>query len=303
MKKITVLTVSAALLFSACGTYTGDGAFMGASLGSVIGSAVGGISGGWRGSDIGTLVGMAGGAVVGGALGAQADKAQQQQQDYGQDSFDERYRQHRAEATDGSYGGYNGGNRDNRSYSYSSSEPSDGTYQGGGRDDNESGFDPTGSGDDTLYDFKSSDYTGDYTASQPEHVAPTVRYDEIKAQPVAGAAMLEVRNARFVDDGQDHAISPGETGKLIFEVYNVSENMVYDIQPMVVETSGNKQVRVSGTVHVESIIPGKGIRYTAMVLAGKRLKGDNLVFRVYALQGNGKTASNTMEFDIPIKRK
>lgn len=281
MKKTLILAVGAITLLSSCGTHAGEGAYVGATFGSVIGSAVGGISGGFRGSDIGTLVGMAGGAVVGGAIGAQADKAQQA-------DFDRRYRQHREAATSG--------NEADGNYGYGDTGGYDAT-------DDESGFDPTGSGDDTLYDFNSSEYTGGYTATEPEHVTPTVRYDEIKTPSKTSSLPLEVRNARFVDGNQDSHLNPNELCKLIFEVYNTSSEPIFDVQPIVTETTGNKQIQVSGTIHVEKINPGKGIRYTAMVKSGKRLKGNNAVFRVYAVHGNNNTVSNVMEFDIPVGGK
>ena len=83
MKKILLVSMSAALLFTSCGTYTGAGAVTGGSFGSIIGSAIGGIAGGRHGSNVGTLIGMAGGAAVGAAVGAAADNAQQRQyEDY-----------------------------------------------------------------------------------------------------------------------------------------------------------------------------------------------------------------------------
>lgn len=280
MKKTLAIIVCCATLLSGCGTYTGEGVYVGASFGSMIGSAVGGISGGFRGSDVGSLVGMAGGAVVGGVVGTQADKARRKQVAEEQASFDQRYQRHRAAATRNS-GQYAAGD-----YQY----------------DDESGFDPTGSGDDTLYDFNSSDYTSDYSASRPNDVTTTVRYDAIVDQPSQSEFALEVRYARLVDDNQDHALNPNELCKLIFEVYNTSSSEVFDVQPMVVETTGNKQILISSGIHVESIAPGKGIRYTAMVKAGKRLKGDNAVFRVYAVQGKYRVVSNTLEFNVPIKK-
>ena len=79
MKRICLVSVSALLLLSSCGTYTGMGAYTGGTFGSIIGSAIGGISGGRHGSDVGTLIGMAGGAMVGAAVGAAADDAQRRQ--------------------------------------------------------------------------------------------------------------------------------------------------------------------------------------------------------------------------------
>ena len=79
MKKTLLVSVSALLLLSSCGTYTGVGAYTGGTFGSIIGSAIGGIAGGRHGSNVGTLIGMAGGAMVGAAVGAAADNAQQRE--------------------------------------------------------------------------------------------------------------------------------------------------------------------------------------------------------------------------------
>ena len=284
MKKILILSLGAVILLSGCGTYAVEGAFVGASFGSVIGSAVGGISGGFRGSDIGTLVGMAGGAVVGGAIGAQADNARQTQIAESRDDFDIKYKQHRDAATRGN-GNFSGAN-----------------YNEGTQGDDVITFDPSGSGDDTLYDFQSSDYTGNYTASEPRHETSSVHYDKLAFKSQKNAQLLEIRNARFVDDNEDGHINQGEISKVIFEVYNVSENVVYDVQPLVIETTGNKRISISGTIHVERILPGKGVRYTAMVQAGKRIKGTEAVFRISAAVGSKQDASNVLVFKLPIAK-
>lgn len=274
MKKSVVLSLSAVLMLSGCGTYTGSGAYAGASLGSILGSAIGGIAGGPRGSDLGTVIGMAGGAVIGSALGAQADQSTQNPA-----------RQH------DDYGTYN-----DRRQDYSR-----GNDTGNSTDD--SGFDPTNSGDDTIYDFNDSDYTGNYSATQPEKVVPSVRYDGIKAVRPQQEGLLEVRNARFVDDNQDGRLNAGELCKVIFEVYNTSDEVLTDVQPTVVETTGNRRIAVSQSIHIERIAPGRGIRYTAMVKADRRLRDGNSCFRVYAVQGNGKVVSNVCEFNVPTSRR
>mgnify|MGYP002313865336 FL=1 len=286
-------------MLTGCTTGAGTGAYAGSTLGALLGSAIGGIAGGPRGSDIGTLVGMAGGAAVGGALGAKADQQQQEYQNYEDARFEQKYMEHRRAATAGNkgydnrydddvYRGY-----DNRNNDYASN---------GGYDD--SGFDPTNSGDDVLYDFNGSDYTGNYTASHPERVMPSSSFDNIDTPAnVEDKLPLEVRNARFVDDNQDHKLSGDELSKVIFEIYNVSGSTVYDVQPMVVETTGNKRIYVSNSIHVERIVPGKGVRYTAMVKGGKKLKDGTACFRIYAVQGNGNVVSNVSEFNITTARR
>lgn len=253
-------------MLTGCTTGAGTGAYAGSTLGALLGSAIGGIAGGPRGSDIGTLVGMAGGAAVGGALGAKADQQQQEYQNYEDARFEQKYREHRRAATAGNKGYDN--RYDDDVYRGYDNRNDDHANNGGGYDD--SGFDPTNSGDDVLYDFNGSDYTGNYTASHPERVMPSSSFDNISTpEKVEEKLPLEVRNARFVDDNQDHKLSGDELSKVIFEIYNVSGSTVYDVQPMVVETTGNKRIYVSNSIHVERIVPGKGVRYTAMVKGGK----------------------------------
>ncbi|MDO4159070.1 MAG: hypothetical protein Q4D41_01265 [Prevotellaceae bacterium] len=288
MKKSVVLSVSAVLLLSSCNTYTGSGAYAGASLGSVLGSAIGGISGGPRGSDIGTLVGLAGGAVVGAAVGSQADKASQAE-----------YEQYQQERKARRYDNTTSNKSTDDTYAYSGS--TSGNYSQQAQDD--SGFDPTGSGDDVLYDFNNSDYTGNYSAADAEHVTTSVSYDKISNVQDVSRPDLEIRNARFVDDNEDRKLNAGELCKVIFEVYNNTSSPIYDVQPTVIETSGNKYIYISNSIHVEKIAPGKGVRYTAMVKAGSRLKNGVSCFRVYAVQGNGNMSSNVCEFNVVTSKK
>ena len=137
----------------------------------------------------------------------------------------------------------------------------------------------------------------------PRILDTVVGYGEMRAPRRTAGMPLEVRNARFVDGNQDRRLNAGELCKVIFEVYNVSQDVVTDVQPMVVETTGNKRVGISNTIHVERILPGKGVRYTAVVKAAKRLKDGTLTFRVYAVRGNGEVVSNVSEFSIQASRK
>ena len=136
MRKVIVLSICSVLLLTGCGTYTGTGAYVGGQFGSVLGSAIGGITGGARGSDVGTIIGMAGGAVIGAAIGNAKDEADRR------DVHDHYERVQRSKAASNSsydnYGNY--GNYD-------------------------SGYDPSNSGDDRLYDFDGNDYTGNYSAA------------------------------------------------------------------------------------------------------------------------------------------
>ena len=268
MKKSFVIGMSALLLLGSCDTYTGAGAYMGTTLGSIFGSAIGGIAGGPHGSDVGTVVGIIGGAVAGAAIGQATDQKQQAQREA--DIADMRARRAERRAAmaraqqPGNYnydGNYNSGNYDSGNYGNST----DNTASTGSTD---SGFDATNSGDDRIYNFKGSDYTGNYSTTH---------------------------------DNKDGKIERGEMSKIIFEIYNRGNQTLYDVVPTVVESTGNRHIVISPNMHVESIQPGKGIRYTVLVKADNRLKDGSAKFCLSVVQGE-KKISKVCEFDIPTMR-
>jgi uncharacterized protein YcfJ len=268
MKKVILLMLCSSLVMSSCDTYTGSGAYAGGSIGSILGSAIGGLSGGPRGSDMGTIIGMAGGAVVGAVIGSQADKAQADRE--------AAYQQDRVERRSGS--------------DYSNTPVTD----------NPEIFDSNNGGDDRLYDFKGKDYTGDYSAQQPTTSMPSATVEELGAR-FSYSPTLEIVNARFVDDNEDNCLNRNETCKVIFEIVNRGHKPVYDVVPTVVETTGNKHIFISPSIHVEKISPGSGVRYTAMVKADRKLKDGMARFCVSVIH-EGKSISKVNEFNIPTKR-
>lgn len=268
MKKVILLMLCSSLVMSSCDTYTGSGAYAGGSIGSILGSAIGGLSGGPRGSDMGTIIGMAGGAVVGAVIGSQADQAQADRE--------AAYQQDRVERRSGS--------------DYSNTPVTD----------NPEIFDSNNGGDDRLYDFKGKDYTGDYSAQQPTTSMPSATVEELGAR-FSYSPTLEIVNARFVDDNEDNCLNRNETCKVIFEILNRGYKPVYDVVPTVVETTGNKHIFISPSIHVVKISPGSGVRYTAMVKADRKLKDGMARFCVSVIH-EGKSISKVNEFNIPTKR-
>jgi hypothetical protein len=305
MKKSFVIGMSALLLLGSCDTYTGSGAYMGSTLGSIFGSAIGGIAGGPHGSDVGTVVGMVGGAVAGAAIGQATDQKQQAQREADMaDMRAERAERRAAMARAQQSGTYNYGNSNygnNSNYdssNYGSNYSNDNTSNNGNTD---SGFDASNSGDDRIYNFKGSDYTGNYSASQPQETMPMESSVENLASNLKYTPNIEIKNARFVDDNKDGKIERGEMSKIIFEIYNRGNQTLYDIVPTVVESTGNRHIIISPNMHVESIQPGKGIRYTALVKADNRLKDGSAKFCLSVVQG-AKKISKVCEFDIPTIR-
>ena len=307
MKKVILLMLCSSLVMSSCDTYTGSGAYAGGSIGSILGSAIGGLSGGPRGSDMGTIIGMAGGAVVGAVIGSQADQAQADREAaYKQDRVDRR------SGYPGNSRRYPTNPRNNRSSNYGENEVydystpstdygrSEGNYSNAPVTDNPEIFDSNNGGDDRLYDFKGKDYTGDYSAQQPITSMPTATVEELGAR-FSYSPTLEIVNARFVDDNEDNCLNRNETCKVIFEIVNRGHEPVYDVVPTVVETTGNKHIFISPSIHVEKISPGSGVRYTAMVKADRKLKDGMARFCVSVIH-EGKSISKVNEFNIPTKR-
>ena len=288
MKKVILLMLCSSLVLSSCDTYTGSGAYAGGSIGSILGSAIGGLSGGPRGSDMGTIIGMAGGAVVGAVIGSQADREAAYQQD----------RVERRSGYPGNTRRYPTNPRNNRSSNYGENEVYD--YSNTPVTDNPEIFDSNNGGDDRLYDFKGKDYTGDYSAQQPTTSMPTATVEELGAR-FSYSPTLEIVNARFVDANEDNCLNRNETCKVIFEIVNRGYKPVYDVVPTVVETTGNKHIFISPSIHVEKISPGSGVRYTAMVKADRKLKDGMARFCVSVIH-EGKSISKVNEFNIPTKR-
>jgi hypothetical protein len=165
-----------------------------------------------------------------------------------------------------------------------------------------SGFDGSNSHDDRIYDFQSSDYTGNYSAQQPQTRMPEHSSVEQIAKGFTYTPSLEIRNARFIDDNEDGTIQRGELCKIIFEVYNVGKQSVTDVVPTVLETTGNKHIYISPNMHVERIDPGKGIRYTAIITSDNGLRNGTVRFCVSVVQGN-RNISKVSEFNIPTTKE
>lgn len=287
MKKSLILGAAVLVVMSSCGTYTGAGA----SFGSILGSAIGGIAGGGRGSDIGTIIGMAGGA----AIGAAADNARQKR---AQRDVHDHYEQVQRNKTRGI-----------NPYAKGKTSDYDDTYSAGNADNmlndsiDASGFDSLNTGDDRLYDFQSSDYTGNYSAAKGVSIKGNDSLGNGADSVIAANAVpnIVILNPRFVDDNHDGALSRGEVGKVIFEIVNKGYVSVADIQPSVMELTGNKHIYISPSVHIESLAPGKQIRYTAMVKADEKLKNGTIKFALTALRGM-KSISKVTEFVVQTKK-
>ena len=157
----------------------------------------------------------------------------------------------------------------------------------------DSGFDPNNGGDDRI-------------VMETEVPSNTVSLDELKNMTGYNVNInesIQLRHENFTDANGDGNISPGEECKVAFEIMNNSDVEIFNVIPTVIETTGNKHIHISPTVRVESIKPHQGVRYTATILADKRLKDGNAVIRVTVTQGQNDIASMAKEFNITCKRQ
>ena len=145
----------------------------------------------------------------------------------------------------------------------------------------ESGFDANNGGDDRLYGFGE-----DFSA-----VAPDAQQS------------LEIRNPRIVDASRDGVLVRGEEARMVFEIYNHSSKPVFRVLPTVAEVTGNKHIHISQNVMVESIQPGKGIRYTAVIKADSGLREGEAVIRIGVMQADKEIASQSREFPIKTSKR
>ncbi len=84
---------------------------------------------------------------------------------------------------------------------------------------------------------------------------------------------------------------------------NRSDHTLYDVLPMVNELTDNKHLHISPNLHIESIAPGTGVRYTATILADKRLKDGQAVLRVGVAHHNQEQEAQSQQFMLVTRRK
>jgi uncharacterized protein YcfJ len=114
---------------------------------------------------------------------------------------------------------------------------------------------------------------------------------------------LEIRNAHIIDASHNGILTRGEECTVVFEVMNNTGSTIYDVYPFVEDATSNKHIKVSPNLRVEHIPPFHGIRYTATIMADKRLKDGQLVVLVGVREGMRALESQTRQFKIPTRKK
>ena len=114
--------------------------------------------------------------------------------------------------------------------------------------------------------------------------------------------MVEIRNAHIEDSNKDGLLQAGEECQVMFDIMNHSSQTLYNVQPVVLEVSSNKDIHISPNLMVESIAPNSGVRYTATILADKKLKDGKAVIRVGVMVGKTEITSQLKEFTVETRK-
>lgn len=128
-----------------------------------------------------------------------------------------------------------------------------------------------------------------------------IEHDHIYADDVI--SMLEVRHAEIFESLSDGVLTRGEECTVVFEIHNTSDDTVYDVCPFVEDATGNKHINISPNLRIESIGPRQAIRYTATILADKKLKNGEIIVRLGVAQGGRTISTQTREFRVPTAKK
>lgn len=112
---------------------------------------------------------------------------------------------------------------------------------------------------------------------------------------------LKIRNIRFIDDSRDHVINAGENCKVVFEIMNEGNRTAFNVVPVVAEVTGMKHIYISPSVMIEQIAPREGVKYTASISAGERIKTGEVIFRIAVADENGEEY-DWQEFSLPTQR-
>lgn len=113
---------------------------------------------------------------------------------------------------------------------------------------------------------------------------------------------ITIRNIRFIDEGRNQTINSGETCRIIFEIHNDGKKSIHNLVPIVKEVSDMKRIDISPSVMIERLAPGEGLKYTATLIAGNRIKTGNAVIHVGVANEYGNEY-DWREFDIPTSKR
>ncbi|MBP5338188.1 MAG: glycine zipper family protein [Prevotella sp.] len=115
-------------------------------------------------------------------------------------------------------------------------------------------------------------------------------------------AALEIRNAGVEETQRDGVLTRGEKCIVRFEIFNTSDHPIFDVRPLVSDETGNRHVKISENLLIESIEPHQGVRYSATIVADKKLKDGEIIVSVGVAQGRNEVTSQRRSFKVPTAK-
>ena len=126
--------------------------------------------------------------------------------------------------------------------------------------------------------YRSSDYNYDYNYNRN-------RDNDYNSGNYNRFADIEVSNVRFIDTDRNNCLDADEHAKITFEIRNIGSEYGYDIAPVITVT-GTKQIYLSPTAIISELAPGGGVRYSAEVVATRKLRSGVADFSIGFSDGN-----------------
>lgn len=112
---------------------------------------------------------------------------------------------------------------------------------------------------------------------------------------------LRIENVHFISDDLQQLIRPEGAYKITFEVINKGAECATTVIPKIEETSGKKRLHISPSLVIDQIAPHSGIRYTATVRTGKKIKTGEAIFRISIGDAENREY-DWLEFAIPTEK-
>lgn len=132
---------------------------------------------------------------------------------------------------------------------------------------------------------------------------PELPQRSFNVDELARKAPIEIRHAEIVDKNGDGTLVRGEECTVVFEIWNNTDRTIYDLSPIVEDLTANKHVTISQNLHIESILPHQGVRYTSTILADKRLKDGEIVIQVSVAKGQEVIESQTQQLKMNTRKR
>ena len=145
------------------------------------------------------------------------------------------------------------------------------------------------------------DYDRNYDSGFDETNSGDDRIELESSVAESSSTVFELKNVRFTDANGDGVLQRSEVGRISFEIKNVTSQMQYDVIPAVVECTGNSHILISPSAHIENILPGQTLRYTAMVVADGSLKDGNVSFEV-SVSLDGRTQGEPLSIQVATSK-